>query len=174
MATSATFTANATAGGPYNVVASATGATSANFSLTNTAGPPARITLTTDSHPSEPHKPSNAAPLLLPENNTRNNPVSGVVAHFTAPASGVFLMIRHRPRSTPFPYTTLFRTATSATFTANATAGGPYNVVASATGATSANFSMTNTASAPASIKLVQHTSLDLQEIGRASCRERV
>ena len=29
--------------GPYNVAASATGATSANFSMTNTVGPPANV-----------------------------------------------------------------------------------------------------------------------------------
>jgi hypothetical protein len=40
VATATTFTANATAGGPYNVVASATGLTNVNFALTNTALPP--------------------------------------------------------------------------------------------------------------------------------------
>src|SRR5260370_35450717 len=83
-------------------------------------------------------------------------------------------MIRPTPRSTPFPFTTLFRTsgasgtfaggvntavtnaqgvATAAVFTANSTAGGPYNVTASVAGvSTPANFALTNLAGPPASI----------------------
>src|SRR5437879_9283934 len=45
--TSATFTANNVAGGPYRVTASVAGvATPANFSLTNTAGAAASVTAT--------------------------------------------------------------------------------------------------------------------------------
>src|SRR5260370_383470 len=83
-------------------------------------------------------------------------------------------MIRPTPRSTPFPFTTLFRTsgasgtfaggvntavtnaqgvATAAVFTANSTAGGPYNVTASVSGvSTPANFSLTNLPQPPSSV----------------------
>jgi hypothetical protein len=52
--------------------------------------------------------------------------------------------------------------ATAPVFTANSTAGGPYNVTASVTGVgTVANFSLTNTPGVAVSISLVQHTSID-------------
>src|SRR5207245_6079482 len=87
-----------------------------------------------------------------------NNLGSGVVVTFTAPGSGASGTFAGGVNTAT---TNASGVATSATFTANATAGGPYNVVASATGATSANFSLTNVASAPAPIALVQHTSVD-------------
>src|SRR5439155_1073266 len=141
VATSAVFTANATAGGPYNVVASATGATSANFSLTNSAGPAAKVVVTSGSGQSASINTAFGAPLVATVTDAGNNLLNIVVVTCT----------------TLWPYTTRFRSggvntattntsgvATSAVFTANATAGGPYNVVASAAVATSANFSLTN------------------------------
>src|SRR5260370_19624660 len=88
VATSTTFTANATAGGPYNVVASATGATSANFALTNTTGPAAKVTLTSGSAHSVATNTAFAAPLVATVTDAGNNPVRGLVLTFTAPASG--------------------------------------------------------------------------------------
>src|SRR6202521_1580841 len=140
-ATSATFTANTTAGGPYNVVASATGATSANFSLSNLVGPAAKVTVTSGSGQSATINTAFAAPLVATVTDAGNNPVSGVVVTFTAPGSGASGTFAGGVNTAT---TNASGVATSVTFTANTTAGGPYNVVASATGATSANFSLSN------------------------------
>jgi hypothetical protein len=155
VATSNTFTANATAGGPYNVVASATGATSANFSLTNTAGLAAKVTVTSGSGQSATINTAFAAPLVATVTDVGNNPVSGVVVTLTAPGSGASGTFAGGMNTAT---TNASGVATSAVFTANATAGGPYNVVASATGATSANFSLTNLPTA-AAIAFVQSNS---------------
>jgi hypothetical protein len=155
VATSAVFTANATAGGPYNVVASATGATSANFSLTNNAGAAAKVTATSGSGQSAAIGSPFAAPLVATVTDVGNNPVSGVVVTFTAPASGAGGTFAGGVNTAT---TNASGVATSATFTANATVGGPYNVVASATGATSANFSLTNKTGAAAKVTATSGT----------------
>ncbi|HET9994577.1 MAG TPA: fibronectin type III domain-containing protein [Candidatus Acidoferrum sp.] len=85
-----------------------------------------------------------AAPLQATVKDALNNLLSGVVVTFTAPASGASGTFGGGVNTTAT--TNASGVATSATFTANATVGGPYNVVASATGATSANFVLTNTA----------------------------
>jgi hypothetical protein len=159
VATSATFTANGTAGGPYNVVASATGATSASFSLTNTVGPAAKVAVTSGSGQSTAINTAFGAPLVATVTDAGNNPVSGVVVTFTAPGSGASGTFAGGVNTAT---TNASGVATSATFTANATAGGPYNVVASATGATSANFSLTNLP-VTAAIAFVQRNSADPQ-----------
>src|SRR5438093_3592868 len=86
--TSAVFTANATAGGPYNVVASAAGATSANFSLTNLSAPPATVAVTSGSGQSATVNTAFATPLQATVRDAANNLVSGVVVTFTVPGSG--------------------------------------------------------------------------------------
>jgi len=149
VATSAVFTANATAGGPYNVVASATGATSANFALTNKAGAAATVTATSGSGQSATIGTAFAAPLVGTVTDAGNNPVGGVVVTFTPPASGAGGTFAGGVNTAT---TNASGVATSAVFTANATAGGPYNVVASATGAASTNFSLTNNAGAAAKV----------------------
>jgi hypothetical protein len=149
VATSAVFTANATAGGPYNVVASATGATSANFSLTNNVGPATKVVVTSGSGQSAPINTAFTAPLVATVTDAGNNPVSGVLVTFAAPTSGASGTFAGGVNTAT---TNASGIATSATFTANATSGGPYNVVASATGATSANFSLTNLGAPPAKV----------------------
>src|SRR5207245_2797515 len=159
VATSAAFTANSTAGGPYNVAATVSGvSTPANFSLTNLVGPAAKVVVTSGSSQSATVNTTFSAALVATVTDAGNNPVSGVVVTFTPPGSGAGGTFAGGVNTAT---TNASGVATSATFTANATAGGPYNVVASATGATSANFSLTNLAAAPANIKLVQHTSVD-------------
>ncbi len=150
VATSALFTANATAGGPYNVVASATGAASANFTLTNSATPVETITVTSGSGQSAVVGTAFSSPLVATVM-TGITPNPGVVVTFAAPSSGA---------SGSFAGGTNVTTATtngsgvamSPAFTANISAGGPYAVVASAPGVNSANFSLTNSAGAAASI----------------------
>src|SRR5439155_15655203 len=91
------------------------------------------------------------APLVATVTDAGNNPVNGVVVTFTAPGNGASGTFAGGVNTAT---TNTSGVATSAVFTANATAGGPYNVVASAAGATSANFSVTNLAGAPATITI--------------------
>src|SRR5438445_800602 len=100
-----------------------------------------------------------ANPLAVTVQDAGNNPVSGVNVTFTAPGSGASGVFSNSTGT--IVVATNASGVASAPFTANATAGGPYTVTAGATGLTTVNFSLTNTASAPASIALVQHTSKD-------------
>ena len=152
VATATAFTANATAGGPYTVTATASGvATPANFALTNTVGAAASIAATAGSLQSATISTAFGTALQATVKDSGGNLVPGVSVTFTAPgtgASGTFA-------GGSLTYTTTTNSsgvATATTFTANSTAGGPYNVVASATGASSANFALTNTPGPAASI----------------------
>ena len=81
-----------------------------------------------------------ANPLVATVTDQYGNPVSGVTVTFTPPASGASGTFT----TSATAVTGSNGQATSNTYTANTTAGGPYNVVASATGVTSVNFSETN------------------------------
>ena len=145
VATSTTFTANTTAG-VYAVTASATGAsTSASFSLTNTAGAAASITATSGTPQSVAINTAFALPLVATVLDSDSNPVSGATVTFTAPgtgASGTFA----GGTKTETDTTNTSGVATSTTFTANATVGGPYTVAATVTGvATKTKLNLTNT-----------------------------
>jgi Asp/Glu/hydantoin racemase len=151
VATSPAFTANATAGGPYSVTAAVNGL-STSFALTNTAGPPGSITATSGSGQSAQVKAVFANPLVATVKDANNNPVSGVSVTFSAPASGASGTFPGSATTAIVP-TNASGVATSPAFTANATAGGPYNVTASANGVSSpAAFALTNTVGAPAGI----------------------
>jgi hypothetical protein len=146
VATSATFTANTTAG-VYAVTASVAGAsTPASFSLTNTAGAAASITATSGTPQNAAINTAFAAPLVATVLDSFSNPVSGATVTFTAPtsgASGTFV----NGTNTDTETTGGTGAATSTTFTANGTIGGPYTVAATVPGvATEADFSLTNTA----------------------------
>src|SRR5204863_3198150 len=104
------------------------------------------------------------APLVATVTDAGNNPVGNVTVTFTAPGSGASGAFAGGVNTAA---TNGSGVATSATFTANATAGGPYNVVASATGATSANFSLTNL-SAAAAIVFVQSNAAKRQSTNTA------
>jgi hypothetical protein len=146
VATSAVFTANGTAGA-YLVAASVSGASSpASFSLTNIAGAAATITATSGTAQSAIVNTAFAAPLVATVIDSNSNPVSGAQVTFTAPATGASGTFANGT-ATETDTTNASGAATSSTFTANATAGGPYPVAASVSGvATAANFSLTNTA----------------------------
>ena len=140
-ATSNTYTANTTAGGPYNVVASATGASSVSFPETNTAKTTGdTLAATSGSGQTTTVGIAFANPLVATVTDQYGNPVSGVTVTFTPPASGASGSFT----TSATAVTGSNGQATSNTYTANTTAGGPYNVVASATGVTSVNFSETN------------------------------
>src|SRR6266404_4520728 len=159
VATAAIFTANSTAGGPYNVTASVAGvSTPANFALTNLAGPPASITATAGTPQSATINTQFATQLQATVRDASNNPVNGVTVTFTAPTSGASGTFAGGVNTA---VTNAQGIATAAVFTANGTVGGPYNVTASVTGvSTPANFSLSNLPPG-SSIGLVQHTSRD-------------
>src|SRR5882762_1551413 len=105
--------------------------------ITATAGTPQSATVGT----------AFAAQLQATVKDSLSNPVSGANVTFTAPgtgASGVF-----SNSTTTITVATNASGVASAPFTANATAGGAYNVAATVSGVvTPANFSLTNTAGA--------------------------
>jgi hypothetical protein len=144
------FTANAHAGGPYNVTATATGLTGVNFALTNTVGPPNQMTTNAGTTP-QSAKISTAFGTLMgvTVKDASSNPIQGVVVTFTAPAqtgaSGTFANGTITTQAT----TDVNGVATATAFTANTHAGGPYNVSATASGLSAANFALTNTPGAP-------------------------
>ena len=147
VATSQVFGANSTAGS-YNVVASSGALTPVNFAETNTAGTPATLTATSGGGQSAQISTAFTLPLVATVTDGHGNTVSGVSVTFTAPASGASgLFATTPPATTDTEVTGSNGQATSHIFTANSTAGGPYNVVASSSGLTSVNFAETNTAS---------------------------
>jgi hypothetical protein len=145
VATSTAFTANGTAGA-YTVTATVAGvSTPANFNLTNTAGPAASITATSGTPQSAAINTAFAAPLVATVLDSGSNPVSGATVTFTAPSSGASGTFANGT-TTDTETTNASGVATSTTFTANGTTGGPYTVSATVPGvATPANFSLTNT-----------------------------
>ncbi len=144
VATSQVFTANTTAGA-YSVTATVTGATTpATFALTNTAGAAASLTATGGT-PQSVAISTAFASLVAQVTDSDGNPVQGVSVTFTAPATGASGAFTSTTSNTETDTTDANGHATAADFVANATTGGPYNVVASSTGLTSVNFALTNT-----------------------------
>jgi len=158
VATSAVFTANATAGS-YTLTASVSGvATPANFSLTNLAGSAANITATAGTPQSAVINTAFAAPLQATVTDSLNNPVSGITVTFTAPAGGASGTFAGGVNTAT---TNAQGIATASAFTANSTVGGPYTVTASASGVTAqVILSLTNLSPA-GNIALVQHRNID-------------
>lgn len=144
LATSSVCTAD-TASGAYVVAATTLPAAGADFSLTNTSGPPAAIAATSGTPQSATVSTAFANPLVATVTDVDGNPVSGASVTFTAPAtapSGTFA----NGTNTEIDITDANGNATSSTFTADATVGGPYTVTATVAGvATPANFLLTNT-----------------------------
>jgi hypothetical protein len=109
------------------------GAVEVNYAISATAGTPQSATIN-----------SAFATALKATVTESGNPQNGVSVTFTAPdsgASGAF----PGPSATAVASTNSTGVATAPTFTANGTAGGPYNVVASlAAGFPTADFALTN------------------------------
>jgi hypothetical protein len=135
-----------TVAGTLTVTATASGASipPATFTLTNTASAPATLTATSGQGQSATVSTAFANPLIATVTDANSNPVQGVSVTFTAPASGASGTFANGT-ATETDTTDVNGNATSSAFTANSTAGGPYNVVASSTGLTSVNFAETNT-----------------------------
>lgn len=154
LATSAVFTANGNAGGPYNVVASVTNnpGLTTNFALTNTQNPPASIAVQSGSGQSAKINTAYTNTLQAIVRDSNNNPVSGVTVTFTPPASNGSNATGTFAGGVNTAVTNASGIATSVVFTANNKVG-TYNVAASVSGvAAPANFSLTNTTGDPASI----------------------
>jgi hypothetical protein len=138
---SATFTANATAGGPYTVTAVVTGLPAVNFSLTN-RGPAASMTALLGSTPqtvaiNHPFP----IPIGVTVKDALGNPVPGVNVIFIAPSSGASGKFSNG--SNTMAIVTNASGVASSTFTANNIAG-KYTVRAQAAGLTNVTFSLTN------------------------------
>jgi hypothetical protein len=127
VATSVNISADGTVGGPYNVVATVAGvATPANFALTNTVGQPVQIIITSGTPQTATVTTAFALPLSAKVEDSGGNPVPGVTVTFTPPSTGASGTFTGGNTAV----TNASGVATSGTFTANATSGGPYNVFA--------------------------------------------
>jgi hypothetical protein len=117
-------------------------------------GSPAKIVEYSGSPQTTPVHTNISAPLVARVTDSYGDPLSGVKVTFSTPtsgASGTFASCSGgNPASTECVVTTnASGVATSSTFTANTTAGGPYTVTARVPGVSSAaNFSLTNTPAA--------------------------
>ncbi len=146
--TQVTATANTTAG-TFTVTATVAGvATGAGFTLTNTAGSAASIAVVSGTPQSHAVAGAFAAPLVVVVKDQYGNTIPGATVTYTAPGTGA-------SASTSAAAVTNAAGQTSVTATANTTAG-TYTVTATVAGvATGADFALTNTAGAPASIAVV-------------------
>jgi hypothetical protein len=144
VATSAAFTANGTSG-PDVVTATVAGVTTpAAFSLTNMAGPPATVVASAGTGQSAAVDTSFPSPLVATVFDSGSNPAAGVAVTFTAPASGASGTFSNGT-TTDIETTDANGLATSTTFSANGTTGGPYTVTAAVAGSIApADFSLTN------------------------------
>ena len=145
VATAPAFTANGTAGGPYNVLATAGGVPgTAVFPLTNTGAVTAAGQIRVSSGGGQSTAISTQFPLVLTAllTDANGNPLSGAPVTFYAPAggpSGTFA----NGTNVATPYTNAQGLAISPAFTANAIAG-TFNVTASSGSIAGAVFTMTN------------------------------
>ncbi|MFZ0818721.1 MAG: hypothetical protein WAM91_01535 [Candidatus Acidiferrales bacterium] len=141
VATLGSISANTIAGGPYIVTAAfletaPNGGTDGfptlppiTFSLTNTPGTAVSIVSTSGTPQSAQVTTGFALPFAAKVTDQFSNVVPGVTITFTAPATGASGTFGSAPVATAM--TNASGIVTSPTFTANATSGGPYNVVAS-------------------------------------------
>ena len=141
VATSSTFTANATSGA-YTVTASNAGiATAANFSLTNITGAVVSITATSGTPQSAFVNAAFGAPLVVTVVDGSMNPIVGATVTFEVPASGASGTFTGGVNTAT---TDSSGVATSALFIANGSVG-TYTVTATvASGAEPADFVLTN------------------------------
>jgi len=142
LATSATFTANTVAGGPYNVSATGSGLDTVNFSETNNAGAPKTVSIVSGSPQSATQGTAFTDPLVVVVHDTYGNPVPGASVIFTAPSAGASETFSNASNSITIA-TDVNGQVSSGAFTANYT-GGTYTVEASSGSASSADFSLLN------------------------------
>lgn len=158
VAVSPALTANGIAG-PYTVTASVSGVTTpATFTLTNTTGAPAKITASGGTPQGAPIDGAFAAPLSTTVVDAGQNPVSGAMVTFTAPTTGASAIFADTGSNTTMAMTNSSGVATSTPFTANGTSGTFIITATVAAVPAPANFTLTNTAGAPASITAISGT----------------
>jgi hypothetical protein len=153
IAISPSLTAN-TIAGAYTVTAVIAGVstTPATYSLTNTIGAPSGIIATSGSPQSAAINATFVAPLVATVVDAGQNPVSGAIVTFTAPAMGASGTFADTSSNTTTVTTNASGVATSALFTANGISGTDL-VMATVPGAsTAAAFNLTNAAGAPVAI----------------------
>lgn len=131
--------ANTIAGGPYDLVATA-GTGTATFHLTNLVGAPASITINAGDNQSTAIDTDFATQLHVTVLDAGGNPVPNATVTFAGPVSGASASIVETG-----PYTTDADGNVVVTAHANATAGGPYDFVATS-GSATATFHLTNEA----------------------------
>jgi hypothetical protein len=158
MATSPAITANETAG-IYTVSAAVAGApTQARFSLTNTAGAPVTVIATSGTPQTTGISTGFAAPLAAKVLDGGQNPVSGAIVIFTAPATGASGIFVDTMSNVTTATSNANGVATSATFTANGTSGAD-TVTATVAGVSiPASFFLTNLAGTPVAIAATSGT----------------
>jgi hypothetical protein len=128
------------------------GLTSCSSSSKKTPPPPVVAIAATSGTPQSATIGTAFAAPLVATVTTGGTPTANVSVTFTAPASGASgTFATATPGATDTEVTNASGVATSQVFTANTTAGA-YTVTASATGATSASYSLTNTAGAAANL----------------------
>jgi hypothetical protein len=142
-ATSSVCTADTTAGA-YNVTATTLPAAGDSFSVSNTSGPPDSISVGSGTPQSTEEDSAFADPLVANVVDVYQNPVAGASVTFTAPASGASGTFANGTK-TETDVTDANGNATTSTFTANTTIGGPYKVKGVLTGFPALTFSLTNT-----------------------------
>ncbi len=158
-----TFTANSKAG-TYSVGVTAGSATK-NFSLTNTAGLASSMTANSGATPqSAGINTAFTNALAVTVKDGSSNPVSGVNVAFTAPSTGASGKFSNNTAT--ITVATNASGIASAPFTANGTAGGPYNVTAASSGLTTVNFSLTNTSTAATVTNLTSTTANGSYTVG--------
>jgi hypothetical protein len=141
VATSGFFTANTIAGADTVTATVAGASAAATFTLTNLPGQATNVTAISGTPQNAIGDKQFAAPFTVSVTDSQNNPVSGTVVTFLAPTTGQSGTFQDSGTNTTTATTNSSGIATSAPFTANATAG-IYTVTASSGG--NAVFTLTN------------------------------
>ena len=149
LAVAPALTAN-TVAGTFQVSATAIGLTAQNFNLTNSPGVATSLTIQDGNSQSATVGTAFSKALQLVAKDAYGNLVPGLSVTFTAPSTGASGSFATLATVT----TNASGVATSPAFTAN-TVASAYQVVASASGVTSQNFSLTNNAGAASGFAIV-------------------
>lgn len=142
------WTANTTAGGPYNVEASYLALSPAQFGFANTADIPDAISVVSGSGQSATVAAAFGAGLVVQVVDQYSNPCSGITVTYSPPGVGASCTLDDAN-----PETDASGQATS-TPTANTTAGANYTVTATFGALTPAEFTLTNSADVPDSVSV--------------------
>jgi uncharacterized repeat protein (TIGR01451 family) len=144
--------ASATPGTPTNTATVAGGGSASNTSgnaMVTVTQTPAAVTVVSGTPQSATIGMAFSNPLVATVKDGAGNPVLGVTVTFTAPSTGASVIFASTGNNTATAVTNSSGQAISPGFAANGTPGASYTVTASAVGATSANFTLTNNAPPP-------------------------